>query len=66
VFFLDEDGIQRSLPRAWTDAGDVDPFIALAAGRSTFRVEDLLELAELLDGLRWAGDSEGDVKRITP
>lgn len=63
AFFLDEDGVQRSLPRAWTDACDVDPFVALAAGRSAFRVEDLLVLAELLDGLRWAGDA---VRGITP
>ena len=62
AFFLDEDGVQRSLPRAWTDAGDVDPFVALAAGRSAFRVEDLLVLVELLDGLCRAGDSEGPAR----
>jgi hypothetical protein len=54
VFFLDEDGVQRSLPRAWTDAADVDPFVGLAAGRSPFRVEDLVALAGLIDGLRGA------------
>jgi hypothetical protein len=54
VFFLDEDGVQRSLPRAWTDAADVDPFVALAAGRSPFRVEDLVALTGLIDGLRGA------------
>lgn len=52
VFFFDEDGTQCSMPRAWTDAGDVDPFVALAAGRSPFRVEDLLALVELFDGFR--------------
>jgi Family of unknown function (DUF5372) len=52
VFFLDADGVQRSLPRAWTDAADVDPFVVLAAGRSPFRLEDLLALAELIAGLR--------------
>jgi hypothetical protein len=52
VFFFDEDGVQRSLPRAWTDAADVDPFVALAAGRSPFRVDDLVALAGLIDGLR--------------
>jgi len=66
AFFLGEDGVQRSLPRGWTDAGDVDPFVVLAAGRSVFRVEDLLVLAELLDGLRRAGESAGAVKEITP
>ena len=51
MFFLDEDGVQRSLPRAWTDAADVDPFLVLAAGRSPFRVEDLLAVVEVLAGL---------------
>jgi hypothetical protein len=43
-----------SLPRAWTDAADVDPFVGLAAGRSPFRVDDLVALAGLIDGLRGA------------
>lgn len=60
VLFFDEDGVRRSLPRAWTDAADVDPFVALAAGRSPFRVGDLLELVELLAGLRRA-DVPGQV-----
>jgi Family of unknown function (DUF5372) len=51
VFFLDERGVQRSLPVAWTDAVDVDVFVELAAGRSALRVADLLVLAELIDGL---------------
>ena len=55
VFFLDEGGVQRSLPRAWTDAADVDPFVALSAGRSVFRVEDLVALTDVVDALRRAG-----------
>ena len=50
VFFFEEDGTQCSLPRAWTDLGDEDPFVTLAAGRSPFRVEDLLGVCALLDG----------------
>ena len=49
VFFFAEDGVQRSLPRAWTDAADVDPFVVLAAGRSPFRVEDLLAVVDARD-----------------
>ena len=52
VSFFDEDGVQRSLPRAWTDAADLDPFVALAAGRSAFRVVDLVVLADLVGELR--------------
>lgn len=47
AFFFDEQGTQRSLPRAWTDAADPDAFVALAAGRSPLKVADLLELVEL-------------------
>ena len=66
VFFLDEEGTQRSLLRAWTDAGDPDLFVALAGGRSALRVEDLLALVELVDGLRAAGDDAGIVRGILP
>jgi hypothetical protein len=52
VFFLDEEGTQRSLPCAWTDVAEPDPFVVVAAGRSAFRVVDLLDLAASLDGLR--------------
>ena len=48
VFFLGGDGIMRSLPTAWTDAAAPDVFVAMAAGRSPFRVEDLLGLATLI------------------
>jgi hypothetical protein len=58
VFFLGEDGAQRSLPRAWTDAADVDPFVALAAGRSPCRVEDLLALVEVIGSLSGATDRD--------
>jgi hypothetical protein len=58
VFFFDGDGVQRSLPRGWTDAGDVDAFVVVAAGRSALRVADLLDLVQLFDGLcRRASDS---------
>lgn len=58
VFFFGEDGTQKSLPRAWTDAGDVDVFVAMAAGRSPLRVVELLALCELIDGLRGSGPGQ--------
>jgi hypothetical protein len=51
----------RSLPAAWTDVGGVDAFVALAGGRSFFRVEDLLALVALLRQLDGA-----PVREITP
>ena len=52
VFLFDGDGRFRSMPAGWTDVDPPDPFVAVAAGRSLFRVEDLLAVAALLDGLR--------------
>ena len=52
VSFFDEEGVQRSLPRGWTDAADVDPFVVVAAGRSALRVLDLVELVDLIAELR--------------
>jgi hypothetical protein len=66
VFFLDEEGTQRSLLRGWTDAADPDPFVALAGGRSALRVEDLLALVELAAGLRVGGGGAGAVREILP
>jgi len=54
VFFLDEDGLKHSLPATFTDVAAVDPFVALAAGRSPFRVSDLLNLVALVAQLRSA------------
>ncbi len=53
VFFR-ETGDQRvrSLPASWTDVEEPDAFVVVAAGRSLFRPEDLLALADLLDRLR--------------
>jgi Family of unknown function (DUF5372) len=58
VFFFDEDGSLRSLPTGWTDACVPDVFVSVAAGRSAFRVEDLLGLVELLDGLGALGSAD--------
>jgi hypothetical protein len=61
VWFQDKFGRLHSLPTSWTDVGAVDPFIALAAGRSLFRVVDLIELARQID--RWkAAGAERTVK----
>ena len=51
VFFFADDGQLTSVPAGWTDVDPPDPFVAVAAGRSPFRVEDLLSLSALLDGL---------------
>jgi hypothetical protein len=40
------------VPARWTSVVGSDPIVALAAGRSHFRVVDLLELAELIKRLQ--------------
>ena len=37
----------RSLPARWTSAVAGDPLVVISAGRSMYRVADLLELAKL-------------------
>ena len=50
---LDTEGKVVTIPLAWTDASGVqDPFVVAAAGRSYFRVEDLLRLVELVVDLQ--------------
>jgi hypothetical protein len=56
VNYRDEEGELGSLPTGWTDVAEVDPFVEMAAGRSPFRVADLLELTDLVDQLRSAGE----------
>jgi hypothetical protein len=40
-----------SVPANWTDVEEPGPFVALSAGRSLFRVEDLLVLSALVQKL---------------
>jgi Family of unknown function (DUF5372) len=65
VFFFADGGQLTSLPAGWTDVDPPDPFVAIADGRSMFRVEDLLALALLLEGLRPVKPGNR-VKPITP
>ena len=52
AFFRDAEGHLQSIVASCTDVGGIDPFVEIAAGRSFFRYEDLMRLADLLEGLR--------------
>jgi len=52
VYFHDVEGRLRCILASCTDAGGVDPFVAVAAGRCLFRCEDLIRLADLVEKLR--------------
>ncbi len=73
VHYTADDGTLRTIRQAFTSAAAVDPFARVAAGRSAFRVSDLLALAALLDSLdgddgagREGGSGTGTVKEILP
>jgi len=52
VYFYDAEERLQGIVASFTDAGGIDPFVAIAAGRSLFRYTDLIELSELLEELQ--------------
>lgn len=48
VFYYDATGTLAALPTTWTDVAEPDPFVAIAVGRASCRVADLLRLAALI------------------
>ncbi len=73
VHYMADDGTLRTIRQALTSVAPVDPFTKVAAGRSAFRVPDLLALAALLGSLDGDGragrDTDGGaetVKEILP
>ncbi len=59
VYYHAPDGRLVSIPAAWTDVATPDPFALLSAGRSPFRLEDLLELTRLLSAMDEETGHEG-------
>ncbi len=51
VYFNNDDGRLISVPTAWTSISAADPFVVVSAGRSPFRAQDLLEVAELIEAM---------------
>ena len=51
MYYHDEEGKLCSLLAGWTSVSPVDPFVVLAAGRSPFRLADLLELCRLVEAM---------------
>jgi hypothetical protein len=52
VCYLDEGQRVHEIPLNWTDLAPEDPQLAMAGGKSWFRVADLLELARLVEHLK--------------
>jgi hypothetical protein len=62
AWFHDRAGRLRSMPADWTSLVAEDPFNVVAAGRAALRLQELLDLAELLAAL---GSSRAAVKKNT-
>ncbi len=50
----DDEGVLRGIREGWTDLGEHDPFVVLAAGRACFQAQDLVRLTVLIDDIRRA------------
>ena len=68
VHYTADDGALRTVRQAFTSVAVVDPFTRVAAGRSAFRVSDLLALTALLDSLdgdgRAGSETEGEAETV--
>jgi hypothetical protein len=51
LYYRNRQGRLISIPARWTDRATPDPIVAISAGRSPFRLEDLLELTRLVAAL---------------
>ena len=51
LYYHDSKGTLVSVPARWTDRVPSDPVVTVSAGRSPFRLEDLLELTRLVAAL---------------
>jgi hypothetical protein len=52
VDLVDENNQVIAIPIGWTSAASIDPFVEFSAGRSFFRIEDLVRLVDLINGLQ--------------
>jgi hypothetical protein len=58
------DGELVWLPRRWTSLEALDPFVERSAGRASFRTEDLVELAQLVERLRAPPPAAGGAHEV--
>lgn len=61
VFYYDDNGALKSFPTNVTDLSPKDSFDQISAGRSAFRVDDLLELRQVFDEYKPLQERGGDV-----
>ena len=59
VFYCDRLGYVTALPTRWTSVETEDAFAVVSAGRSHFRVSDLIALTTLISELQSAAHAMG-------
>lgn len=66
--FEDQAGRVRTLPASWTSVVAPDPFVVLSAGRSLFRLDELVRLVALVQERerQCKEDSAGSVNKNKP
>jgi len=52
VMYFTEQGKLSSMPTSWTNVANEDVFLQTSAGRSWFRLDDLVDLTALLEAVR--------------
>jgi hypothetical protein len=60
VYFRDRAGQSASLPISWTSLAAPDPLLIVSAGKARFRLQDLLELVDLIQRMRNTGPPSHD------
>jgi len=67
VYFHDDMGNLKRMPAGWTSAAPPNAFEKVSAGRSHFRIEDLLQLTMLIARYRETnGHSKGHAGKRKP
>jgi len=64
LFYRDRLGYVTALPTRWTTAETEDPFLVVSAGRSHFRVADLIALTALIAELQSAAQARGALDEL--
>jgi len=58
VYFYNEEHELTALPASWTDVVGGDPLVSMAAARTLFRANDLLDLVALVRSLSTKGGGQ--------
>ena len=66
VYFHDVAGNLCRMNAQWTSAADADAFVVIAAGRSSLRVSDLLQLAAVVEQLKATAVTDKSGRRKGP